>query len=56
MKRGRRLQGGRLGLTLGEVPWLWYALLALALPIAVTLVSWLVPPRTPDLTRRTAIA
>ena len=47
---------GQEGLTFGGVPWLWYAILALALPIAVALVSWLVPPRTPDLTRRTAIA
>lgn len=47
---------GQDGLTLAEVPWLWYGLLALALPLAVALVSWLVPPRAPDLTRRTAIA
>src|SRR5690606_29287081 len=47
---------GQDGLTFAEVPWLWYGLLALALPFAVALVSWLVPPRMPDLTRRTAIA
>ncbi|WP_188713381.1 ABC transporter permease [Microbacterium sorbitolivorans] len=47
---------GQEGLALADVPWLWYGLLALALPLAVALVSWLVPPRAPDLTRRTAIA
>jgi hypothetical protein len=47
---------GQSGLTLAGVPWLWYGLLALALPFAVALASWLVPPRAPDLTRRTAIA
>ncbi|WP_127472787.1 FtsX-like permease family protein [Microbacterium sulfonylureivorans] len=38
-----------------DTPWLWLAALALALPVAVTAVAWLVPPRHPDLTRRTAI-
>lgn len=47
---------GQEGLAFTEVPWLWYGLLALVLPVAVALVSWLVPPRAPDLTRRTAIA
>ncbi len=39
-----------------DSPWLWLAALAFALPLAVTAVSWLVSPRHPDLTRRTAIA
>ncbi|MFE5409877.1 FtsX-like permease family protein [Microbacterium sp. NPDC056569] len=40
---------------LADTPWPWLALLGLALPVAVTAVAWLVPPRHPDLTRRTAI-
>lgn len=39
-----------------DVPWLWLAVLAVGLPVVIALVSWLVPPRDPDLTRRTAIA
>ncbi|MBD7958790.1 hypothetical protein H9651_14200 [Microbacterium sp. Sa4CUA7] len=41
---------------LTDLPWPWLALLAVGLPLAIALVSWLVPPRHPDLTRRTAIA
>ncbi|WP_110588536.1 ABC transporter permease [Microbacterium suaedae] len=44
------------GLTVAEAPWGFWALLAFALPVAIALVSWLVPLRQPDLTRRTAIA
>ncbi|GEP48161.1 ABC transporter permease [Microbacterium saccharophilum] len=40
----------------GDMPWLWLVVLALGLPAVIALVSWLVPPRDPDLTRRTAIA
>lgn len=40
---------------LADTPWPWLAVLGLALPGAVTVVAWLVPPRNPDLTRRTAI-
>ncbi|WP_434810842.1 FtsX-like permease family protein [Microbacterium sp. bgisy189] len=39
-----------------DAPWLWLAVLAVGLPVLVTVVSWLVPPRKPELTRRTAIA
>lgn len=39
-----------------DLPWPWLLLLAGGLPLAIALVSWLVPPRHPDLTRRTAIA
>ncbi|KHK98898.1 hypothetical protein LK09_08570 [Microbacterium mangrovi] len=39
-----------------DVPWVWLILLALGLPALVAVVSWAVPPRHPDLTRRTAIA
>ncbi|WP_137845245.1 FtsX-like permease family protein [Microbacterium sp. 2FI] len=41
---------------IADTPWVWLALLGLGLPIGVTLAAWLVPPRHPDLTRRTAIA
>ncbi|MFT4228954.1 MAG: hypothetical protein QM602_01545, partial [Microbacterium sp.] len=41
---------------LADTPWGWLAVLALGLPLAIAVVSWLVPPRHPDLTRRTAIA
>lgn len=41
---------------LSDLPWAWLALLGLGLPLAIAVVSWLVPPRRPDLTRRTAIA
>ncbi|WP_156762209.1 ABC transporter permease [Microbacterium karelineae] len=44
------------GLTVDAAPWGFWAILAFALPLAIALVSWLVPLRRPDLTRRTAIA
>ena len=44
------------GPTLLEVPWSFYGLLAVALPIAIALVSGAVPPARADLTHRTAIA
>lgn len=40
----------------GDLPVLWHALLALGLPVLVAVCAWLVRPRTPDLTHRTAIA
>ncbi|MGB4777887.1 MAG: ABC transporter permease, partial [Microbacterium sp.] len=43
-------------LELRDVPWLLLAALAVALPLGIAVVNWLVPPRRPDLTRRTAIA
>lgn len=43
------------GPTMQDAPWLWLALLAVALPLAIALVSWLIPPRDATLTRRTAI-
>lgn len=39
-----------------DAPWLWLGLLAFGLPLVVMAVSWMVSPRYPDLTRRTAIA
>jgi len=46
----------RGALLIQDMPWLVLALLAVALPLAIALVSWLVPPRKAELTRRTAIA
>jgi hypothetical protein len=40
---------------LSDIPWGLIASLAVGLPLAIAAVSWLVPPRHPDLTRRTAI-
>lgn len=37
-------------------PWGWIAALGVGLPTVMTVGAWLVPPRHPDLTRRTAIA
>lgn len=42
--------------TMSDMPWPWLGVLAIGLPLAITAVAWLVPPRHPDLTRRTAIA
>lgn len=41
---------------LADIPWVTLAVFAVALPLAIATVNWLVPPRRPDLTRRTAIA
>jgi putative ABC transport system permease protein len=43
-------------LDFADTPWLWLAGLAIGLPITIAVVNWLVPPRNPDLTRRTTIA
>lgn len=43
-------------LRLSDLPWPWLAILGVGLPLAITVVAWLVPPRHPELTRRTAIA
>lgn len=43
-------------LVVSDVPWLALAALAFALPLLIAAVSWLIPPRTPELTRRTVIA
>jgi putative ABC transport system permease protein len=42
-------------LRISDVPWPWLGILAIGLPLAITAVAWLVPPRHPDLTRRTVI-
>ncbi|MBD3943272.1 FtsX-like permease family protein [Microbacterium sp. NEAU-LLC] len=42
-------------LRISDAPWLWLAILAVGLPLIMTVAAWLVPPRRPDLTRRTAI-
>lgn len=41
---------------LSDLPWGWLALLALGVPLAIAIVSWLVPPRNPDMSRRASIA
>jgi len=38
-----------------DMPWPWLGVLAIGLPGAIVLAAWLVPPRHPDLTRRTVI-
>ena len=43
-------------LHLADIPWALLAALVLVLPVAIAAINWLVPPRQPDLTRRTAIA
>lgn len=42
-------------LLLSDIPWQVLGAFCLGLPLAIALVNWLVPPRLPDLTRRTAI-
>ncbi|WP_347978486.1 FtsX-like permease family protein [Microbacterium sp. ProA8] len=42
-------------LLLGDIPWQILGLFCVGLSLAIALVNWLVPPRRPDLTRRTAI-
>jgi len=41
---------------LADIPWWLLIALAVALPLTIAIINWLVPPRHPDLTRRTAIA
>jgi len=41
---------------LADIPWLLLLALAVALPVTIALVNWVVPPREPELTRRSAIA
>jgi hypothetical protein len=43
-------------LDVADTPWLWLALSGIGLPLVMAAASWLIPPRSPDLTRRTAIA
>ncbi|KZE88625.1 ABC transporter permease [Microbacterium sp. TNHR37B] len=39
-----------------DMPWGWLVVLGVGLPVVIAAVSWIVPPRRPELTRRTAIA
>ncbi len=41
---------------LDDIPWGVIGAVVLALPLAIAVTNWIVPPRHPDLTRRTAIA
>ncbi|MFK4837192.1 FtsX-like permease family protein [Microbacterium sp. ZW T2_14] len=45
----------RGALLVGDIPWQVLGAFCLGLPVAIALANWLVPPRKPDLTRRTAI-
>lgn len=51
---GFAIQSGH-DLRVADIPWAVLAALAVGLPLAIATVSWLVPPRHPELTRRTAI-
>ncbi len=43
-------------LLVSDIPWFTLAAFAIALPLLIAAASWLVPPRSPELTRRTVIA
>ncbi|CAL4858865.1 FtsX-like permease family protein [Microbacterium sp. MM2322] len=43
-------------LNLADIPWWLLGALAVALPLGIAAVNWLVPPREPELTRRNVIA
>ncbi|WP_020097958.1 FtsX-like permease family protein [Microbacterium sp. 11MF] len=43
-------------MSLADIPWWLLAVLAVALPVGIAAVNWLVPPREPELTRRNVIA
>lgn len=43
-------------LLVADIPWVLLMVLVAGLSLAVAAVNWLVPPRRPELTRRTAIA
>lgn len=43
-------------LEMADFPWVPLVILAIGLPLLIAVVNWLVPPRRPELTRRTAIA
>ncbi|MBO9627476.1 MAG: FtsX-like permease family protein [Microbacterium sp.] len=51
---GLAIQSGG-SMRLHDAPWVVLLGLAVALPLGIAAVSWLVTPRRPDLTRRTAI-
>lgn len=42
-------------LLVSDIPWITLAGFAVALPLLIALTSWLIPPRIPELTRRTVI-
>ncbi len=49
-------QTGYEPLSLADIPWWLLGALAVALPLGIAAVNWLVPPREPELTRRNVIA
>jgi len=52
---GFAIQSGG-ALWIADIPWFTLSVLVIGLPLAIAIVSWVVPPRVPDLTRRTVIA
>jgi len=51
---GIAMQSGGMLLP-ADIPWAVLAVVAVALPLSIAVVSWLVRPRRPELTRRTVI-
>ena len=51
---GFSIQSGGTQL-LSDVPWWLIGALVIVLPLAIAVANWIVPPRHPDLTRRTVI-
>ena len=49
-------QTGYEPMNLADIPWWLLAALAVALPLGIAAINWLVPPREPELTRRNVIA
>jgi len=47
---------GQRAMDLADIPWWLLGTLVVALPLGIAVVNWLVPPRTPALTRRNVIA
>ena len=47
---------GQGPMDLADIPWWLLGTLVVALPLGIAAVNWLVPPRTPALTRRNVIA
>jgi len=47
---------GQRAMDLADIPWWLLGTLVVALPLGIAAVNWLVPPRTPALTRRNVIA
>lgn len=53
---GVTLMGMGSDTRMSDVPWPLLAVLGIGLPVAIAAVSWLVPPQSPDLSRRRTIS